>query len=116
MSYGSYYQSDPNYYRNPVPYMSSDIGVPVPGWGTSTQVAGPARLGVGQIEKKLVATQDVGLAYTIKGAAKPAGAKEDADKAPEVTKVAGLPWWTWPIAAAAIMGGLGYYGTKKGWF
>lgn len=36
-----------NYYRNPVPYTSSDIGEPIPGWGTTVRVAGPARLGVG---------------------------------------------------------------------
>jgi hypothetical protein len=26
-----------------------------------------------------------------------------------------LPWWIWPTAAAVLLGGVGYYGTKKGW-
>ena len=26
------------------------------------------------------------------------------------------PWWIWPIAAGVVMGGVGFYGTKKGWF
>jgi hypothetical protein len=42
---GSFYAGD--YYRNPVPYTSSDVGEPVPGWGTTVRVAGPARVGVG---------------------------------------------------------------------
>ena len=26
-----------------------------------------------------------------------------------------LPWWIWPLGAAVLLGGIGYYGTKKGW-
>jgi hypothetical protein len=51
----SYYQS--NYYRNPIHYTSSDIGEPVPGWGLSPILAGPARVGVGR-------TEDVMYQYT----------------------------------------------------
>ncbi len=47
MSYGSYYEAP--YYKNPVPYTSSDIGEPVPGWGVNPNVAGPARVGIGQV-------------------------------------------------------------------
>jgi len=28
----------------------------------------------------------------------------------------GVPWWLWPIGAAAVLGVVGYIGTKKRWF
>jgi hypothetical protein len=46
----SYYQAD--YYRNPVPYTSSDVGEPVPGWGVNLRIAGPRRVGVGAIVRR----------------------------------------------------------------
>jgi hypothetical protein len=35
---------------------------------------------------------------------------------PEASEVGGLPWFVWPVAAAVVLGGVGYYGTTKGWF
>lgn len=47
----SYYQS--NYYQNPHPHYwgNTDIGEPVPGWGLSPVMAGPAYVGVGQVRE-----------------------------------------------------------------
>lgn len=110
----SYYQSSPNYYRNPVPYLSSDIGEPVPGWGVHTPVAGPSRLGVGQYATKLSSAalmKQLAPGITLKPAVSttPSGPQPTAED--KVT-----PWWIWPLGAAVLVGGVGYYGTKKGWF
>lgn len=123
--YGSYYQSSPNYYRNPVPYTRSDIGAPVPGWGTSVRVAGPARVGMGADVKPLVMTSAMAAqlrrvmpASTTEAGGEPAPppAEEPLPLPPEASEVGGLPWYIWPIAAAVVLGGVGYYGTTKGWF
>ena len=124
MSYGSYYESDPNYWRNPVPYTSSDIGEPVPGWGTSVQVAGPRMLGVGAFGQRGTATAaPTGrrILTTLPGYEPGDATGKDTDEEvdlppPGIGTVSGLPWWIWPVAAAVAMGGVGYYGTKKGWF
>lgn len=106
MSYGSYYASSPNYYRNPVPYTSGDYGAPVPGWGVNPQVAGPARLGIGAITLQ----QGRPLSYTI-------GPQQQSytDQSSEPVASEPLPWWIWPVLAAAAVGGAGYYATKRGW-
>ena len=44
------------------------------------------------------------------------GAEEDFEISDEASEVGGVPWYVWPIAAAVVLGGVGYYGTKKGWF
>ena len=112
---GSYYAA--NYYRNPVPYTSSDIGAPVPGWGASLKIAGPTRVGVsgfGATIKTSAIPQATRMMQDIRGgAAIPVSATTSA--AP-VVSVGGLPWWAWPALAAVGLGALGYYGTKKGWF
>lgn len=130
--YGSYYQSTPNYYRNPVPYTESDIGAPVPGWGVNASVAGPARVGVGADLPPVVrlpAAFRQRVAYEIPGggdmvggggetnggAADDSGLLDDETLA-EASQVGGVAWYVWPIAAAVVLGGVGYYGTKKGWF
>lgn len=28
----------------------------------------------------------------------------------------GLPFWAYPLGAVVVLGGLGWYGTKQGWF
>jgi hypothetical protein len=130
MSYGSYYQSTPSYYRNPVPYTQSDIGAPVPGWGTSVRVAGPARLGVGSnggaptsvpdriILQKASLLRRVIPSTTEAGGepAPPPAEPPPVEVPPEASQVGGLPWYVWPVAAAVVLGGVGYYGTTKGWF
>jgi hypothetical protein len=116
---GSYYQA--NYYRNPVPYTSSDIGAPVPGWGANLKIAGPTRLGVsgvgfGQTIKTSAIPKALETMQQIRaGTAPMTSAAVTTTAAPAVT-VGGLPWWAWPVIAAVGLGGLGYYGTKKGWF
>jgi hypothetical protein len=136
MSYGSYYQSEPNYYQNPVPYTSSDIGEPVPGWGTSVRVAGPQNVGVGALgllipggDKPKVASPLYSPELAVKAAQilmapTTTSALDDQQPAPAtpppppppVTSGEPLPWWIWPAAAAVVLGGVGYIGTKKGWF
>jgi hypothetical protein len=123
--YGSYYQSTPGYYRNPVPYTQSDIGAPVPGWGTSVRVAGPARVGVGAdpAEQRMLLTKAQRLVPRWTGdvtgeepAPTPPDVDEPLDVPAEASEVGGVPWYVWPIAAAVVLGGVGYYGTTKGWF
>lgn len=106
----SYYQSSPNYYRNPVPYLSSDIGEPVPGWGVHTPVAGPSRLGVGATITPAAMIMPAAV-IRMPASAITGGSKQSE---PVLDKV--MPWWIWPVAAAVVVGGVGYYGTKKGWF
>lgn len=43
----SYVQSNDFYSNRPRPYLTSDVGEPVPGWGSNPQIAGPPRVGVG---------------------------------------------------------------------
>ena len=208
------YYSGSNYYQNPTPYESSDIGEPVPGWGTTVSIAGPARVGVGAMPRRAAAaprsrattrmtpwqqwrhpaamappTQEpcwrmpksfncsqvsghkdaVGVrvdlhcengkvtryekgtmpvSYTpsstsfgaygqtlniskaaaaAKRMAASRAAREAAANQQTTTGNTGggeaqpgaagepLPWWIWPAAAAVVLGGVGYYGTKKGW-
>jgi hypothetical protein len=137
----SYYQAD--YYRNPVPYTSSDIGEPVPGWGTTIRVAGPRRVGVGArmemraeerpamqrvtgrpaaIRAPLLTLDTTGAAFPENGAAPPpcpegqvldpttGGCIDEG-----ISVIDKIPWWAWPIGAAVLMGGIGYYGVQQGW-
>lgn len=122
--YGSYYQSNPGYYRNPVPYTRSDIGAPVPGWGTSVRVAGPARVGIGNaVDTRMLISKASLLRRvmptTTETATPPPAEPPPAEPPivpPEAAEVGGMPWYVWPIAAAVVLGGVGYYGTTKGWF
>jgi hypothetical protein len=128
MSYGSYYQSTPNYYRNPVPYVQSDIGAPVPGWGTSVRVAGPQRVGVGEtpgaaVPPRMILSKASLLRRVLPSTTEAGGEPEPppaepppVEVPPEASQVGGVPWFVWPIAAAVVLGGVGYYGTTKGWF
>lgn len=126
-SMGSYYTAD--YYQNPTPYESSDIGEPVPGWGTTVSIAGPSRLGVGAYGADLnIAKAAASLRHlspetlsrlrstarqrdTTTTTTADTGNGESQPDAPSKP----LPWWIWPAAAAVLLGGVGYYGTKKGW-
>lgn len=119
-SMGSYYTAD--YYQNPTPYESSDIGEPVPGWGTTVSIAGPSRLGVGAygVTLSLEAIRRAGAAARRKSVT--TVSTQDADTSADDTSAEDtsepskpLPWWIWPAAAAVVLGGVGYYGTKKGW-
>jgi hypothetical protein len=52
----SYYAS--NYYRNPGPYYAGpDFDAPVPGWGLLPNIAGAARVGIGQLDPSAVTAQ-----------------------------------------------------------
>lgn len=128
MSYGSYYTAD--YYRNPVPYTSSDIGEPVPGWGTTISIAGPPRLGVGALGivrapfQSLTPAQRALLAEKVarvKAGLPPLTTDDAVTTAADAAVVATveedkpMPWWIWPVAAAVVLGGVGYVGTKQGW-
>lgn len=117
---GSYYQSD--YYRNPVPYTSSDIGEPVPGWGTTASIAGPARVGVGAplgaISKYVVKPTVSPFIVSKPGTTPAGGGVQDAEAQPDGTAEGAsepLPWWVWPLAAAVVLGAGGYYATIKGY-
>jgi hypothetical protein len=125
--FGSYYEAD--YYGNPVPYLESDIGEPVPGWGVNPRVAGPPRLGVGAINPNLRAVMSnkggISLSPHLSqrfsqqgGGTQQRGDTRTSDGgvAPGEEEATGLPWWVYPTAAAVALGALGFYGTKKGWF
>lgn len=109
---GSYVQDDGAYYRNPRPYLTSDIGAPVPGWGVNPQVAGPRMIGVGATEReKLIdVTRKLRQMQQQSGDVANSGTVSQQDSAGE------LPWWALPVGAAVVMGGIGFYGYKKGWF
>lgn len=52
----SYYAS--NYYRNPGPYYAGpDFDAPVPGWGLLPNIAGAARVGIGQLDPAAMSAQ-----------------------------------------------------------
>ena len=108
---GSYYES--KYYQNPVPYTSSDIGEPVPGWGTTVSVAGPARLGVGALG--LMVRADTRQGMRVIGGSTPTQ-PQSADEPPSPLVDAPTPWWVYGGVALVVMGGVGLYGTQKGWF
>ncbi len=132
----SLYEPSPSYYRDTVPYTSSDIGEPVPGWGTTVRIAGPARVGMGAatVQKyqlspihtlaklkpgviKSVASQLTTMPRTAASDTAAGGggtAEEEKKKEEEADKP--IPWWVFPTAAAVLLGGVGWYGTKKGWF
>lgn len=135
MSYGSYYQGD--YYRNPTPYTSSDIGAPVPGWGVNPRVAGPARVGVGALTLSKAAL----LSPTVQQAAaaqpslfdpiaKPQGRPApstfesrilpaesvDASYYTETgagTEASGVPTYVWALLGVAVVGGAIWMSKKK---
>ena len=128
----SLYEPSPSYYRDTVPYTSSDIGEPVPGWGTTVRIAGPARVGIGAatISKYQMApmVQMVNLKPDWKDVARDAATKKrrlataqadadaDADEGENGEEDKPLPWWIFPTVAMVALGGVGWYGTKKGWF
>jgi len=113
----SYYAG--NYWKNPVPYTSSDIGEPVPGWGVNPAVAGPTRVGVGAV---------VGATMAATSSTSPFAAKKILRRKMVLTEGGGVddgageefadkitPFWVWPAVAAVVLGGIGYVGTKQGW-
>lgn len=118
MSYGSYYEAP--YYRNPVPYTSSDIGEPVPGWGVNPNVAGPARVGIGAMAKAGGAAVAMPMSDAMLRLKLDLTKMQDIDGTAAEPGAGGeeppVPWWVWPIGAAIAMGTLGYVGTKKRWF
>ncbi len=103
----SYYES--NYYRNPGPVYppGGDKMEPVLGWGPNPIMAGAAYVGIGQdpILPTMSAEELAALERLAKLGQKP---RAPADN--------GAPWWVWPLGATLVLGGLGYYGTNKGWF
>lgn len=130
MPLGSYYQSTPGYYRNPVPYLASDVGAPVPGWGVNPLVAGPPKLGVGATLGQRIATNTAKAKIDLTKFARFAQAQRSPSLSPSADpsapsptpassdpdKIMGLPWWALPAGAAVLLVGVGYFGTTKGWF
>lgn len=94
---GSYYES--NYYRNPGPVYGpwGDKMEPVPGWGPLPNMAGPARVGIGQNNvMKKVPTEGYRLS------------PRDPDRP-------AVPSYVWLLAAAFTVGGAAAYAHKRGW-
>lgn len=96
------------YQNYPEPFYADWQGEPVPGWGVRPVMAGPARLGVGQLVMEKA--DGGGRPYTF------LPSETASQPIADAKKVAGLPWWAWPVAAAALFGVVGYVGTKKRWF
>lgn len=118
--FGSYYEAD--YYENPVPYTSTDVGAPVPGWGPDPRVAGPPYVGVGAVSQRVVSKYTPMARRVVMGtpATTPTsepGGTVDQQAADAAANGNGEPmaWWIWPVAAVVIMGGVGYLGVKQGW-
>lgn len=119
----SLYEPSPSYYRDTVPYTSSDIGEPVPGWGTTVRIAGPARVGIGaatvskfQMAPVLRMVKLDWKDVSPDAATAQADADADADEGENGEEDKPLPWWIFPTVAMVALGGVGWYGTKKGWF
>lgn len=117
---GSYYESTPNYYRNPVPYLNSDVGAPVPGWGVNPLVAGPPRLGVGATLGERIAqstiSRDISPVYLdrLTAASTPQSGGTVSPGTPTVDSSKGLPWWVIPVGAAGLLAAGTFFATKKG--
>lgn len=112
---GSYYESTPNYYRNPVPYLNSDVGAPVPGWGVNPLVAGPPRLGVGAtLGERIAQSTTVRNVLPVRsGAALQSGGSVATQDHEEPS----LPSWVLPAAVSFVaVGGVLFFGRKQGWF
>ena len=130
----SLYEPSPSYYRDTVPYTSSDIGEPVPGWGTTVRIAGPPRVGMGAAtigRWQMSPIMTMSMARPVKDAAQDASTmrrtvatdtadagagQEEEDDTTEEEESEPLPWWIFPTIAMVALGGVGWYGTKKGWF
>lgn len=104
----SYYQVCPSYYRNPGPVYprGGDWGAPVPGWGALPNMAGPARLGVGQA----AATQQP-VQVQIPTEFRPEKVLQEQDErreqaAAEQEDGKPFPWWGW-VVGAFVLGGVG---------
>lgn len=93
----SYYAS--NYYRNPGPYYSGpDFDAPVPGWGLLPNIAGAARVGIGQLGPVGSSQAQMGALRDPGGGAKPP-----------------VPSYVWWMATACALGGAVAFASKKGW-
>jgi hypothetical protein len=103
----SYYNS--NFYQNPQPYDSSDIGEPVPGWGLSARSYAQPRVGVGATLSKAVSAKTT--AAKVLSAPKSAVVYADA---PPFT-ISSVPWYYW-IGGSAVLVGFGSFAYYKGWF
>lgn len=109
----SYVSSD--YYRNPGPYYAGpDFDAPVPGWGLLPNVAGGARVGVGQLTNAAAPTVagKIQLSPGIMQAMLPS--------APSPSRAGGgsgrLPAWSMWLVGGALLGVGVAYGKKEGWF
>jgi len=109
------------YFRNhPEPFYADWKGEPVPGWGVRPVMAGPARVGVGA--SSYVATQSP-AASSIQPSAQEQfrasqariAAQSSSDGGLDSSAGGGVPWWAWPLGAAAVLSGVGYLGVKQGW-
>jgi len=93
---GSYYSAD--YYRNPMPYYAGRSATQtVPGWGVLPRAAGPARLGVGQIDPSKMRRE-----MTVRQVP----AAETWEVPPIAEPAKGIPWWVWVAAPGVLVGGL----------
>lgn len=90
----SYYQS--SYYRNPQPYDAPDLDEPVPGWGLSTRMAGPAMVGVGR---------HPAFGFTLTEKTVDTGGEGESGK---------TAWWAW-LAVPAVLAAAAAYALNRGW-
>lgn len=96
----SYYQA--NYYRNPVPYMSPNMGAPVPWWGSDSRIAGPKMVGVGQTAapmSKLRFTPTMRIKAMLAPSA-PAPSPIAAEEEKSIFD----QWWIYPVGALVLVG------------
>lgn len=109
----SYYAS--NYYRNPGPYYaSSDYDAPVPGWGLLPNIAGAARVGIGQIEPghaaAATAPSHIRTPPEVLKKIQDATTGETSRQAPDK----GAPWMLW-LGVGAVVGVGAALAQSQGW-
>jgi hypothetical protein len=94
------YYLDPHYYKNVPSYETSDLHVPVPGWGKSARAAGPEMIGVGAL--KTIAKSSFVRTMTSAGP-------------PPEAEGSWFPWWGW-MAVPLAVGGAALFAADMGWF
>lgn len=87
----------PTYWTNPPrPFLPGSRRAPVPGWGVNPAVAGPARVGVGQIDPSMMSR------YFTKQGGDVVG---DEPPPPPPVEGAGIPWWYFAVGAVVLTAG-----------
>lgn len=103
----SYYES--NYYQQPpAPYgPGGDFNMPVPGWGTLPQAAGPARVGMGAVVPMVGGGpqgQNVELVLQLANAKAKAACESGSGTwdGSVCHQPGGFPWWGWVVGAGVL--------------